>query len=151
VAKRPSHAQWLRLAVELARHCPPSPTAFSVGAVVVDADGEVLARGWSRETGPTMHAEQVALGQLAGEDPARLRAATLYSSLEPCSTRSSFPSSCTELILAAGIGRVVLALREPTVFVDCVGAERLAAAGVQVLELPELAGGVREVNAHLLR
>jgi hypothetical protein len=45
---------------------------------------------------------------------------------------------------------VVFALREPSVFVDCRGAEELAEAGVTVVELPELAGQVRDVNAHLI-
>ena len=43
-----------------------------------------------------------------------------------------------------------LAWREPSIFVDCTGAEDLRAAGVEVIELPELAEGVREANAHLL-
>jgi diaminohydroxyphosphoribosylaminopyrimidine deaminase/5-amino-6-(5-phosphoribosylamino)uracil reductase len=45
---------------------------------------------------------------------------------------------------------VVFALREPPLFADCHGAELLERAGVEVLELPELAAGVRAVNAHLL-
>ena len=42
----------LARAVELARRCPPSDTAFSVGALVVDMDGTVLADGWSRRSDP---------------------------------------------------------------------------------------------------
>nr|MDT0666433.1 dCMP deaminase [Micromonospora sp. DSM 115978] len=79
-----------------------------------------------------------------------LTGVTIYSSLEPCSARASRPRTCTELILAAGIRRVVFAWREPAVFVDCHGAELLAAGGVEVVELPELAAVVRTVNAHLL-
>ncbi len=52
---------------------------------------------------------------------------TVYSSLEPCSARASRPRTCTELILAAGVQRVVFAWREPAVFVD--GDGRRAAAG----------------------
>jgi diaminohydroxyphosphoribosylaminopyrimidine deaminase/5-amino-6-(5-phosphoribosylamino)uracil reductase len=80
-----------------------------------------------------------------------LATATLYSSLEPCSVRASRPRTCTELILAAGMRRVVFAWREPAVFVDCQGAEILAAAGVEVVELPEFAAVARSVNAHLTR
>jgi diaminohydroxyphosphoribosylaminopyrimidine deaminase/5-amino-6-(5-phosphoribosylamino)uracil reductase len=43
-----------------------------------------------------------------------------------------------------------MAWREPLLFVDCHGAEELAAAGVTVLEIPELAERAREPNAHLL-
>ncbi|EIV96416.1 dCMP deaminase [Frankia sp. QA3] len=144
---------WLARAVELGRRCPPSTTAFSVGAMIVAADGTLLAEGYSRAQEPHDHAEEVALRRLAartdlaaGTDPA---AATVYSSLEPCSARASRPRTCTELILAAGIGRVVFAWREPSLFVDCDGAERLAAAGVEVVEIPALAVDVRAVNSHL--
>ncbi|WP_425503738.1 deaminase [Sphaerisporangium rubeum] len=139
---------WLREAVELSRRCPRSDSAFAVGAVVVAADGEVLATGHSRESSPHDHAEEAALAKIAPDDP-RLAAATVYTSLEPCTTRASRPVSCTDLILAAGIPRVVLAWREPGVFTDCVGAETLREAGRTVVELPELAAEVRAVNAHL--
>jgi riboflavin-specific deaminase-like protein len=140
---------WLALAVELSGNCPPSTTAFAVGAVVVDGHGEELARGWSREDGGTEHAEEAALAKLDPADP-RLRTATIYSSLEPCGRRASRPRTCSELIIAAGIPRVVFALPEPPTFVDGRGAERLAAAGVGVVEIPELADGVRAVNRDLV-
>ncbi|GGK68919.1 hypothetical protein Sme01_14250 [Sphaerisporangium melleum] len=142
--------RWLAQAVALAAACPVSTTAFAVGAVIVAGDGTVLATGHSRETGPHDHAEEAALAKIDPGDP-RLASATLYSSLEPCSTRASRPRSCTELIIAAGVPRVVFAWREPGVFVDCVGAETLREAGVEVVEIPELAAAVREVNAHLFR
>jgi diaminohydroxyphosphoribosylaminopyrimidine deaminase / 5-amino-6-(5-phosphoribosylamino)uracil reductase len=140
---------WLRAAIELSRHCPPSATAFSVGAVVVDAAGELVATGYSREVDPRDHAEEAALAKLGVADR-RLRTATVYSSLEPCSTRASRPRSCSELILAAGIPRVVFAWREPSTFVEGHGAELLQAAGVEVVELSDLAPLVQQVNAHLL-
>jgi len=141
--------QWMERAIELSRRSPPSETAYSVGAVIVGADGQELASGYSREHDPKVHAEESALGKLAAGDP-RLPAATIYSTLEPCSQRRSRPRSCTELILAAGIGRVVIAWREPGLLVaDCQGCELLTEAGVTVVELPELAGRARAVNAHL--
>jgi pyrimidine deaminase RibD-like protein len=74
----------------------------------------------------------------------------MYSSLEPCGRRASRPRTCGELILAAGIPRVVFALREPPTFVEGHGAELLAAGGVEVVEVPEPADRVREVNRDLL-
>jgi pyrimidine deaminase RibD-like protein len=135
-------------AIELAERCPPSDTAFSVGAVVVGADGSVLATGYSREADPHDHAEETALAKLDPADP-RLAYATIYSSLEPCSARTSHPVSCTRLILEAGIPRVVFAWREPALFVDCEGAELLRAAGREVVEMADLASLVRRANAHL--
>ncbi|MGH3837722.1 MAG: deaminase [Pseudonocardiaceae bacterium] len=140
---------YLRHTIELAQRCPRSRTAFSVGAVIIDADGVVLATGYSRETDPHDHAEEAALAKLTPGD-SRLPAATLYSSLEPCSTRASRPRSCTELILATPIPRIVFAWREPDLFVDCEGAELLRAAGREVVEIPELAHLVRRTNQHLL-
>ncbi|MGW5875724.1 dCMP deaminase [Nocardiopsis terrae] len=140
---------WLERAVELSRSCPPSDTAFSVGAVVVAEDGRVLGEGHSRRDDPHDHAEEVALRGIDPDEPG-LAGATMYSSLEPCSSRSSRPRSCSALILTTPIPRVVLAWREPALFVDCDGAERLAADGRTVVERPDLAEPVREVNAHLL-
>ena len=151
-ARRPGEPQadlhWLRGAIELSRRCPPSSTAFSVGAILVAGDGQVIATGHSRERDPGDHAEEVALDRAAG-DP-RLAGATLYSSLEPCLTRASRPRSCAELTLDAGIGRVVIAWLEPPLFVAGGGAGALRSGGVTVVEIPWLAEEARAVNAHLL-
>lgn len=141
--------RWMRLAIELAWRCPPSDTAYSVGAVVVAADGTELSRGFSREDDPHVHAEESALGKLSPGDP-RLPGATIYSTLEPCSRRRSRPRSCTQLIIAAGIRRVVIAWREPGLFVaDAQGYELLGQAGLDVAELPALAGEAAAPNRHL--
>jgi riboflavin-specific deaminase-like protein len=140
--------RFLRWAIELSRLCPPSESAFSVGAVIVGEDGEVLATGFSREQEEHDHAEEVALRKL-GPDP-RLRHATIYSSLVPCGARASRPLTCVQHILAAGLPKVVFAWREPALFTDGEGAEQLRAAGVAITEVPELAARARAVNAHLV-
>ena len=143
--------RWLREAIELSRRCPPSETAFSVGAVLVSSAGDVIATGYSRELGPKDHAEEVVLARAAGEagDPL-LTGATLYSSLEPCLARASRPRSCAQLIVAAGIPRVVIAWLEPPLFAPGGGAAELRRAGLTVDEIPWLAELARSVNAHLL-
>ncbi|MDP9491935.1 MAG: bifunctional diaminohydroxyphosphoribosylaminopyrimidine deaminase/5-amino-6-(5-phosphoribosylamino)uracil reductase RibD [Actinomycetota bacterium] len=81
----------------------PNPV---VGAVVV-RDGEVVGEGWhGRKGGP--HAEVVAL-EAAGE---RARGSTLHVTMEPCSHHGSTPP-CTEVVLAAGVARVVAASLDP--------------------------------------
>ncbi|MEV0896098.1 deaminase [Actinoplanes sp. NPDC049802] len=140
--------RWMSHAIELAHRCPPSPSAFSVGAVLVDAAGRELAGGWSRDTDPRVHAEESALTRVT--DRALLRGATMYSTLEPCSKRASRPhATCTGLIIAAGIPRVVIAWREPDLFVTCEGVALLIAAGIEVVELPGFAAAARAANAHL--
>jgi diaminohydroxyphosphoribosylaminopyrimidine deaminase / 5-amino-6-(5-phosphoribosylamino)uracil reductase len=162
--------RWLRQAIELSRRCPPSASAFCVGAVLVSRAGEVIATGYSRELDPKDHAEEVALARARGSGPSGsgmspgrtvspragtpagsslLPGATLYSSLEPCLHRSSRPRPCAQLIIEAGIGRVVIAWLEPPLFAEGGGAAALRRAGVTVDEIPSLAELARSVNAHL--
>lgn len=149
IPSRAEDEQTLQAAIRLSRLCPPAGHAYAVGAILVGADGRVLASGYSRDSDPLVHAEESALAKsgLRGTD---LAGATLYSSMEPCSRRRSRPRTCTQLILATGIRRVVLALREPPVFVDCQGVELLQHAGVEIVEIPALADQVRAVNARVL-
>jgi diaminohydroxyphosphoribosylaminopyrimidine deaminase/5-amino-6-(5-phosphoribosylamino)uracil reductase len=141
--------EWLLKAIELSRRCAPAPRAFSVGAVLVDAQGLEIAGAYSRELGDTLHAEEIALTKAidSGREP---RGATLYTSLEPCSVRLSGSVSCTQRILDAGIARVVFALDEPPIFVVCQGARILAQHGLQVTHLEEYGELVRAINGHLL-
>ena len=160
--------RWMELAIELAWLAPQSTAAYSVGAIIVGADGAELSRGFSREApDPNAHAEESALSKLDPGDP-RLAGATIYSTLEPCSQRKSRPRSCTALIVATrtaargrlagpagpgrnpGLGRVVIAWREPGLFVaDCQGVELLTRAGIEICELPELAELAKAPNRHL--
>ena len=141
--------RWMTRAIELAHRCPPATGAYSVGAVIVGENGEEIAFGFSREVDDTVHAEESALAKVAPDDP-RLATATIYSTLEPCSQRMSWPRTCTQLILEAKIPRVVIAWREPSLFVaDCQGYELLGAAGVTVVGMPELGGRARAMKAHL--
>ncbi|CAM4382497.1 dihydrofolate reductase family protein [Nocardia ninae] len=141
--------RYMRRAIELAWRCPPSETAFSVGAVIV-ADDVEIATGYSRETDAKVHAEESALDKLDADDP-RLARATIYTTLEPCSQRATATRPpCTDRILRAGIPRVVLAWREPATFVtNCVGVEKLREQGVEVIELTELAAEAMSMNGHL--
>jgi len=136
-------------AIALSRNAPASNTAFSVGSIIANGEGTVLATGYSRERGPQSHAEQVAI-EKALEMQVDLHASTLYTSLEPCSVRGSGLRACTARILDVGIPRVVFALREPAVFVEGQGVEVLADAGVEVIELDSQAPLVAQINAHLL-
>jgi diaminohydroxyphosphoribosylaminopyrimidine deaminase / 5-amino-6-(5-phosphoribosylamino)uracil reductase len=113
---------FLERALELAERgrgrTRPNPV---VGAVVV-RDGEVVGEGWHvRAGGP--HAEVTALEQ-AGE---RGRSATMYVSLEPCSTHGRTPP-CTDAIVAAGVSRVVAGAADPVQD----GLARLREAGIEV-------------------
>lgn len=138
---------WLTRATQEAFRCTPSDSCYCVGAVIVLPDGRTFS-GYTHETSPTHHAEQEAILK-AKEAGADLHGAAIYSSMEPCSKRSSEPESCTQLILRHGFARVVFAAYEPACFVECQGARTLREAGVDVRVYPELAHAVREANAHL--
>jgi pyrimidine deaminase RibD-like protein len=140
---------WLARAIDLSRLCPPSRTAYAVGAIIVAADGAVLATGYSRETSPHDHAEEAALAKLGPAAPG-VDGATLYSSLEPCRFRASRPRPCAELIIAAGLRRVVIAWLEPPVLAAGGGAAMLRGGGVTVVEIPGLAAEARAVNAAIV-
>ncbi len=83
----------------------PNP---AVGAVIVRG-GQVVGSGWHRKAG-LPHAEIEALRSLA--DPSLAQGATLYVTLEPCSTHGRTPP-CSEAILNAGIRRVVIGTLDP--------------------------------------
>src|SRR5665811_639376 len=118
----------LERAIELARNgvgaVKPNPV---VGAVVA-RDGEVLGEGWHEEFGG-VHAEINAIEACGVAD---LSGATLYVSLEPCCHEGKTPP-CTEAILQAGIGRVVVASDDPTEKASGRGLGILRDEGVEVV------------------
>jgi diaminohydroxyphosphoribosylaminopyrimidine deaminase/5-amino-6-(5-phosphoribosylamino)uracil reductase len=87
----------------------------------------VIGEGATAEGGRP-HAEELALAQ-AGD---AARGAVVYVTLEPCARRSTGTLACADLLIAAGVARVVIATGDPHPFAAGVGAERLRAAGVVV-------------------
>lgn len=142
----PDDSIWLLKAVELSERCPKSVDSFAVGAILVSADGDELSTGFSLEMGPGTHAEESAITKAARP----LAGTTLYSSLEPCSVRKSGKRPCVSRIAAAGIVRVVYALAEPPLFVECNGDQLLRGLGIVVVHLPQFGALVERVNRHLL-
>lgn len=130
----------MRRAIELASrgrgHVSPNPM---VGAVITDSGGAIIAEGWHRNFGGP-HAEINALEQVAGRD---LTDATIYVTLEPCNHQGKTPP-CTEAIIASGIGRVVVAMRDPNPLVNGRGNKRLREEGREVVV------GVLENEARML-
>jgi diaminohydroxyphosphoribosylaminopyrimidine deaminase/5-amino-6-(5-phosphoribosylamino)uracil reductase len=127
--------QALRLAARGAGWVSPNPM---VGAVVVK-DGQVVGRGYHRRAG-LPHAEVEAL-RAAGE---AARGADLYVTLEPCNHQGRTPP-CTQAILEAGVGRVIIATRDPNPRVTGRGVEFLTDRDVQV-SVGLLAAEARRLN-----
>ncbi len=122
-----SDAHWMAVALGLAERgqgrTAPNP---SVGCVLV-RDGRVIGRGWT-QPGGRPHAEAIALAQ-AGD---AARGATVYVTLEPCAHLSPRGPACADLLIAAGVARVVAALRDPDTRTDGTGFARLKEAGIAV-------------------
>ena len=129
----------LRLAERGAYTTRPNPM---VGCVIAHGEA-VVGEGWhQRKGGP--HAEVFAL-EAAGD---RAKGATAYVTLEPCAhTGSTGP--CAEALIAAGVSRVVCAMRDPFPKVDGAGIETLRAAGIAV-DVGLMDAQARELNRGFL-
>ncbi|MSX02765.1 MAG: bifunctional diaminohydroxyphosphoribosylaminopyrimidine deaminase/5-amino-6-(5-phosphoribosylamino)uracil reductase RibD, partial [Actinobacteria bacterium] len=130
----------LARAIELGRaglgNVSPNP---QVGAVVA-RDGVVLGEGWHQRYGEA-HAEVNAIADCGSAD---LNGATIYVSLEPCCHEGRQPP-CTDAIVAAGIGRVVIASDDPTEKANGRGLGILRDEGIEV----EMASGDLAATARL--
>jgi len=124
--QRDQDVQFMAEALDLARKAlgrtSPNPV---VGAVVV-RDGHIVGRGYHPQAGAP-HAEIFALKEAGPLS----RRATLYLTLEPC-CHWGRTGPCTQAILEAGIGRVVVATEDPDLRVSSSGVARLREAGVEV-------------------
>ncbi len=101
---------WMRQALALAERARDEDDEIPVGALLVDAEGNVVGEGWNRnivEHDPSAHAEIVAMrraGQALGNH--RLVGCTLYVTLEPC-------AMCAMAIVHARLARVVYGAADP--------------------------------------
>jgi diaminohydroxyphosphoribosylaminopyrimidine deaminase/5-amino-6-(5-phosphoribosylamino)uracil reductase len=115
-------ARALRLAARGRYTAHPNPV---VGCVLVK-NGTVVGEGMHAKTGEA-HAEALAL-QAAGEEA---RGSIAYVTLEPCAHHGRTPP-CTDALIAAEVGKVIVAMRDPSRDVSGHGLESLAAAGIEV-------------------
>jgi diaminohydroxyphosphoribosylaminopyrimidine deaminase/5-amino-6-(5-phosphoribosylamino)uracil reductase len=141
-------ADHIREALELARQgrgqTSPNPM---VGAVLV-RDGKVVGRGFHTYAG-RKHAEIVALEEAGG----RARGSTLYINLEPCS-HVGRTGPCSDALIAAGVTKVVAAMRDPNPLVSGYGFRRLREAGIEVEMAPDFTADAEKLNeafVHFMR
>jgi diaminohydroxyphosphoribosylaminopyrimidine deaminase/5-amino-6-(5-phosphoribosylamino)uracil reductase len=128
-------AQALRLAERGLYTTQPNPR---VGCVI--AHGEwVVGKGWHERAGEP-HAEVHALREARDQ----ARGATAYVTLEPCAHHGRTPP-CADALIAAGVGRVVIAAEDPFPQVAGQGIAKLRAAGITV-ESGLMRDVAREIN-----
>lgn len=121
---------WMRLALDEGRKgiglTSPNP---AVGAVIVSQQGQILGQGWHRRAGGP-HAEIEALRDAASRGHT-VKDATIYITLEPCSTHGR-TGPCTQALQEAGIRRVVWGARDPNPGHAGRAETLLSAAGLEV-------------------
>ena len=153
------HEQFMRRALKEADNCEPVQTAFCVGCVLVVRlpahEPIILATGYSRELPGNTHAEANALAkarslsesQIAALFPSNTPIPTIdsllshtdvYTTLEPCSVRTSGLPPCADALIRANVKRCIIGVGEPDDFVKCEGATRLRNAGTEIIWLPNL-------------
>lgn len=164
VSDSSEHLKFMKIALDEANKCVPTPTAFCVGCVIAipvrSATGAeektVLSTGYSRELEGNTHAEANALAKAQGLGSAEiekffpegipsdggvgelLKEADVYTTLEPCSIRTSGLPACADALVGAHVRRCYIGVAEPDDFVICEGADKLRRGGVEVVWLKGL-------------
>ena len=131
-----NYANYIARCIEIARrgeyYVAPNPM---VGAVLVDADGQILAEGWHEKFGEA-HAEVNCFRNYESTEyriqNTDLSKCTLFVSLEPCSHYGKTPP-CAKLIIEKGVGRVVVGMLDPNPLVAGKGVQMLRDAGIEVV------------------
>ena len=144
------YANYIAHCIEIARRgeyfVAPNPM---VGAVLVDAQGTIIAEGWHERYGEG-HAE-VNCFRAAEEkklSPFTFHLSTLFVSLEPCSHYGKTPP-CAKLIIEKGVGRVVVGMLDPNPLVAGKGVQMLREAGIEVV-VGVMEDQCRELNKRFL-
>ena len=144
------YANYIAHCIEIARRgeyfVAPNPM---VGAVLVDADGTILAEGWHEKYGEG-HAEVNCFraAEEKGLSPFTFHLSTLFVSLEPCSHYGKTPP-CAKLIIEKGVGRVVVGMLDPNPLVAGKGVQMLREAGIEVI-VGVMETECRELNKRFL-
>ena len=141
----------MRLAIKEARRSRPEDDRVHpyVGAVVVRR-GEVLGSACRGDRDPGDHAEFCVVEKKLPSDT--LTGCTVYTTLEPCTTRRHPKVACADRLIERRVARVVIGMLDPDQRITGKGVLRLRRAGIAVdLFPPELTAEVEELNRDFIR
>ena len=137
-------------ALELAARCESEGGAArpKVGCVVASSEGQMVAEGFRGQHAPGEHAEFTVLNALSERD---LSEASLYTTLEPCSSRNPPKIPCCQRIIESGIRRVVIGMVDPNEMIRGNGIWGLKKNGIKVEYFDsDLMDRIEHLNKHFI-
>ena len=143
--------EYMKLAISQASKSPIADSRIhpKVGAIVVK-DGEILARAYRGEIESGEHAEYTALEKKLSTES--LAGSTVYTTLEPCTTRNHPKVPCAERLIERKVARVVIGMLDPNQRICGRGLRRLRDANIATAVFPsDLMAEVEEQNRDFIR